>query len=397
MSLHSNLGHLYHDSCISNMFTILDAKEKLKTREINAREARHLESYSKIMDRAKEICRRRNEWEQSTVRRQLKIINCRTPSLERGLRQETERLRYYEESLLSFSSKAPLKASFLSTPVPSRQRSKTWNMLRNSSSQKSNINRPFSVRLANTLVDDTKEKHDKISMLSRRSELVTRALHRLYTRSLERRWIEGNKSVLEIISSESQEQIMKARVVLRGTEAGAMFDAILGYHDTRRSTISSSGSADDNISAGNDTNSSLTSPDITDNSNDKFDNSDTDIEKQAILATNNRMYGETDSAWKRSHLNKDEHVELSHGLDVIKWLPNILPEDLESEFVSSMVVNPSVDHKLEHQAGRIRWTDIFRTPELWKQNVTSHIFQRRKPKSKSLVTLTARYRKTMIK
>ncbi|KAK3576774.1 hypothetical protein CHS0354_014588 [Potamilus streckersoni] len=348
------------------------------------------------MDRAKEICRRRNEWEQSTVRRQLKIINLRTPSLEKGLRQETERLRHYEESLASFSSHAPLKASRFSTPVPSRQRPNTWNVPRNSSSQNPSNSRPFSERQTHTLVDDTKGKQDTISMLSRRSELVTRALHSLYTRSIERRWTEGNKSLLEILSNESQEQIMKARVVLRGTETGAMFDAILGFQDNQHSTISSSEAADNTPSAGNYANVNRTSPDRTHNSNDKYDNCDTDIEKHAILVTNGHMYSETDFAWERSHLDKEEHKELSPDLDAMKLMPNILPEDLESEFVSSMVVNPSVDHKLDDRMG-LRWTDIFRTPELWKQNVTSHIFKRRKPKPKSLVTLTARYRKTMIK
>ena len=99
MSLNPKLGHLYHDYSITNTITALDAKEKMKTREINARESKYLERYSCVLDRAKYTCRRRNEWEQRNVRKDLENIKTKTMSLDKSLKTESQRLKLFNDVL----------------------------------------------------------------------------------------------------------------------------------------------------------------------------------------------------------------------------------------------------------------------------------------------------------
>lgn len=68
-----DMGHLYHDAYFSSMAIELAVKERLKTREMNAREERHFEHVSQSFDKAKAICERNRTFERWRVGQSLRV------------------------------------------------------------------------------------------------------------------------------------------------------------------------------------------------------------------------------------------------------------------------------------------------------------------------------------
>lgn len=76
-------AHLFNDSLYGDIFTEIDVKERLRTREQNAREDRAFQFQSRIIDRARDVQDRRMSHEQKMVRNLLYDIQARTANLKR--------------------------------------------------------------------------------------------------------------------------------------------------------------------------------------------------------------------------------------------------------------------------------------------------------------------------
>ena len=233
MSLNPTLGHLYHDYSITNSLTALDAKEKMRTREINARESKQLEKYTYVLDRAKNVCQRQNDREQRYVKKDLVNIKTKTVSLDRSLKKESQRLKLFDDII---SDDAPVKHSRAVTFINSKRllRNRQQNNFISSKSLYSMVSQEQSNHIRESQFEDTKRndvnsKHvsSKTAKIARKADQVTKSLHKLYTKSLERRWKDGSKTLFDILSYESNEDLERALFVLRGTHAGNLVEDIL--------------------------------------------------------------------------------------------------------------------------------------------------------------------------
>ncbi|CAL1541641.1 unnamed protein product [Lymnaea stagnalis] len=95
-----DMGHLYHDSYFSSLAIELAVKEKLKTREVNAREDRALEQTGRSFDKAKSICEKNTTFERWKVGQSLQRIWERTPGLDNSLKVEKARVEALERNIL---------------------------------------------------------------------------------------------------------------------------------------------------------------------------------------------------------------------------------------------------------------------------------------------------------
>ncbi|KAH9489504.1 hypothetical protein Btru_046902 [Bulinus truncatus] len=98
-----DISHLYHDSHFTSMAIELAVKEKLRTREMNAREDRALEVTSQGYNRAKLICERNGSFEKWRVGQSLRKIRQRTPGLDNSLAVEKARVDALQRTLLARS------------------------------------------------------------------------------------------------------------------------------------------------------------------------------------------------------------------------------------------------------------------------------------------------------
>lgn len=57
-------SHLFHDTLFGDIYSAIDARERLAMREVNAREDRVLQYFSRIVDRASVVATRRLSYEQ---------------------------------------------------------------------------------------------------------------------------------------------------------------------------------------------------------------------------------------------------------------------------------------------------------------------------------------------
>lgn len=64
------------------------------------------------------------------------------------------------------------------------------------------------------------------------------------------------------------------------------------------------------------------------------------------------------------------------------------------DLISSVLVNPSEECDSDADTHMMKWTDLFPAPQVWKQK---HLYAIRKAKMTSIVTLTAKYRNSMLK
>ncbi|XP_076464462.1 uncharacterized protein LOC143296428 [Babylonia areolata] len=111
----SDYSHLYHDSHFSSVSGVMEAREQMRAREVNAREQRLLRQQDQQLRQAKESCRRRHSWQQDTVRRDLKAILERTPTFDRSLKDEHQK----RSTGQSVTARSPNKNGLVtSLPLP---------------------------------------------------------------------------------------------------------------------------------------------------------------------------------------------------------------------------------------------------------------------------------------
>jgi len=377
--MNPTVGHLYHDFSISNAFTYLDAKEQLRTRQINAREKKQLDKYTKVLDRAMFVCKRKHEYEETIMKQQLQVIKSKTPSLDRGLRQETERQRRYETiSGCSLPSIAQSRATTTTTCA-------TGSTLKNSSYRSKTIESPLSYRTSHnesskiqqsylnssyhgqTMLENTQNVDQHTANFCKRAEHVTRNLHKLYRRQKER--LTSKKHFIDILRADNMELLMKAKIFFKDTEAEAVLESLLAGNEEPEPETNDVPLENDTEEAG----------DIV--SIDYF------------------------SKHKLSSQHGNENTKLTEPnvkkFETNKIISNRLDESAESDAdsspVSSTVANPSVA-SLQLPKTRTKWREIFKMPELWRPHA-QRMKERnsKKQKSSSLVTITAKYRRTMVK
>ncbi|XP_052768012.1 uncharacterized protein LOC128208489 [Mya arenaria] len=389
MSLNPDLGHLYHDNNISSVFTKLDVQEKLRTREINARESKYLEKYSKVIDRASKVCQRRTEKEKREIETQLRDIRWRTPRLTTALRQESERERvkkHAHSSIPEVNASHEKRLVLVSSwSVYSSSRVKKFSALES--------NRSSEVRQSSRLGSSVS---GRTANFTKQTKNVTRALHRLYNRSFERRSQQQNMTVLDILGRESREELEKALFALRGTPAGDLIEDIL----CNKELVSKQEfKTQPSESVKQETNGTMYVAGISDGSN-------------------------SDSAYGSGHLPKIHSAsEPDITLDFLKTMPvkgvGTLRPNLGSSDIrnwldkSGNLVTSVFEQEDAHQlssvlgnasdtqpvAANTKWTEIFKTPELWRQRggKVTPASATRQPRTVNLVTLTGKRRQTMLR
>ncbi|XP_069117565.1 uncharacterized protein [Argopecten irradians] len=366
MSLIPEIGHLYHDFNISNAYTALDAREQLRTRQINAREDKQLGKYTEVLDKAKVICKRRREWEEDSMRRQLRVLQTKTPSLDRSLRQETERLRRYESTMMSRNSRSGMRTHSEMTSISGKGTLHThqWpshTMMSMPQSSRSRYGaesrRTFTSGTDSSSGSTTRSEHNTETQINfiKRAERVTKELHKLYRRHKERK--SSNHDLIDILRYNNKELLMKARIFFKDDEATAALESILsGERSEQKNGV-------------------------------KFQNDsvlDTDIKNG------------NDDALASVHAEHDSPTAVGRDLSSLSVLRHEF-SDTESGPVSSTIANAS-DTDSHTMQGRTKWTEIFKTPELWKMYVDNRSARNKKQDAvSSLVTITARYRRTMVR
>ncbi|KAL4226105.1 hypothetical protein ACF0H5_014092 [Mactra antiquata] len=424
MSSNPALGHLYHDDSISNALTLLDVKEKMRTRVINARESKCLDTFTKSLDTAKEICKRRNDWEQRDLRRQLNAIEWKTPSLTRSLRIESERQKTYRTLQSTLGIVLP-KVSPNNSVVSndklegSENLRKTisvssWSVYyhnepqtpaglsRHGSSNSLNNSTCHLRRLSSIHCDEGSKSSNYI----KKAEQVTKTLHKLYTQSSERKDKEHKTSVLDVLSKSSIEELEKALFVLRGCEAGDLIEEIL-KRKGRKFQHKDPGNTNDNYNksplSSTKTNSlSTTSNDVTISESDSNDFSIDKCESQYSLIYSRKKSDPFDTATSpESNVSSERgsgRTILSTGQKAKKAQSFLSASEFEegdkTRFTSSTASNASDS---ETVTTNMRWTDIFKAPELWKRNKNAWLNKLPNTKNVSLVTLAGKRRTTMLK
>ncbi|XP_033735068.1 uncharacterized protein LOC117323749 [Pecten maximus] len=366
MSLIPEIGHLYHDFSISNAYTSLDAREQLRTRQINAREDKQLGKYTEVIDKAKVICKRRREWEEDSLRRQLRVLQTKTPSIQRGLRQETERLRRYESSMMSRNSTSGLRIQSRMTSVSEKATlySHQWpshtmmSMPHSSRSrQGGESRRTFTSSTDSSSGSTARSDHNTENQVNfmKRAERVTKELHKLYRRHKERK--SSNQQLIDILRVNNKELLMKARIFFKDEESTAVLESLLSGEQSEQKNV-------------------------------KFQRdaalfSEEENENNHMLIADSSDHGLIPAVGKDSF--KDHSVIRQDN------------SDTESGPVSSTIANAS-DNESHAMQGRTKWTEIFKTPELWKMYVNDRNTRNKKQDAvSSLVTITARYRRTMVR
>jgi hypothetical protein len=211
-----DIKHLYHDLNFSESSLMLDAKEKLQTREKNNREDRYLDKYKSIIDRAKTICKRRNEWDQLNIRYQLRIIKGRTPSLERGLQREMQRFRDIEEAL---------HVAMLTGPGNKSRAVPHHGLMKGTRASQAKLTQrkvATEEQKKPIYVDTTMMRFDhrnENTSFRNRTKQITRMLHRVYVRTAHRNQDFDSISAMNKLKRETREAVMKAKVYLKYDEA----------------------------------------------------------------------------------------------------------------------------------------------------------------------------------
>ena len=436
MSSNPDLGHLYHDGNICSLYLKLNVQDQIKTREINAREMKTLDQYSRALDRAKSVCRINNEWEQKYLRTQLKDIRYKTPSLTNSLRQESQRLkneRISSESgsyLPNIKHNQSISGSFSTPPFKEKQTPiliSSWSVYSNCAPR--NRSAPVFGNLeANRERQKEREENNVQNTKSigfvKKAEQVSRSLHKLYTQAFERKWKENNTTVLDLLGKESREELEKALFVLRGSRAGDVIEDIL--NDREYVSKNKVQTSQQNGSSGSSTKSeqSEISDDFRTRNNGKSkrsessDGYDDDSFTEALkdefsLGSDSVKFcgkrdrkdlcrlKETHDDIKLSFKPRNSNCGENGSIKYNQMRNNDEMDDIAAEvfkrddawMMSSTLANASdVD-----SGPALRWTDLFKTPEVWKQNKGNRKNIKQTPKALSLVTLTGKRRHTMMK
>lgn len=454
MSLNPEIGHLYHDGYISNMCITLDVKEKLRTREINARESKYLDKYSHGLDRAKAVCRRRNEWEQRCVRNQLKNIKLKTPSLTESLRRESEREQTrqratctglvlpnvhgkhttYTMNDYTYGGKEIERPVFVSSWSVYSNRMLRYHSapaeldIGNSSDEVQHVTYRYSLKGGN--------RRSKMANNIKKTEQVAKTLHKLYTQNVERKRKEQNMTVLDVLGKESKEELEKALFVLRGTIAGDAIEDILKERErvykqqegeSVETKMFSMPNSNEHMNRSNDVFvtqiNNNAAREVTEVSNDAF----RDVQNNNLsIGTHLAYWGdgrEGNEHCKQSNDNMNEVGTLKPTLysntvpiqsdssdsmrftssDKLLYKRWKLDQEMTNvnevfERDATWMMSSTLGNASDNGPGRacLRWTDLFKAPELWKQKKTGNVNNKHRSNALTVVTLTGKRRHTML-
>ena len=461
MSLNPQIGHLYHDFSITNSYTVLDAKEKMKTREINARETKYLDKYACGLEKAKLIYQNNNEREQRNIRKHLDNIITKTISLDKGLKRESQRLKLFDDVLNEAYTKtksAPFTKANQSTKNSRRPnfvsaKSLYWNIHLEQRDSERNERIDNAIDLKQNVLLPTTTK------LIRKADNITKTLHKLYTKNLERRWKDTNRTISDVLSSETNEELEKALFVLRGTHAGTLIEDILRERVlARRDRSNSYGTQNWSLSSSG--RSQGLDEQVTDdvfvteiNVRDRVErmmrvkdnklNTLVQTGQSEALKLHNKFpnidkgvkSNNKSTEWKSPEGNisvesSDDYIGNLNEIDNVKReelivskpllqsesLPSVSGETKEKEIRSWINVSEInldlnevfkrddpdsmsstiVNPSENEYVPTMKWREIFKTPEVWKQ--TKRVVQKmKKPKPIGLVKVHGQYRQTMLK
>lgn len=352
------IEHLYHDSEISNTYTSLDAKEKLRTRQINAREEKQLGRFNKLLDRAHTVLTKRQDWEKNSLEQELHIIKLKTASLDNSLKREMDAEN-------NKNNKLPIITKSSNSLIKSHSNDSSGNSSGSSSNRTPSFRRngkPVTVdlRYSAEVKMPPAEVTDAVTVYMKKAEVVARNLHRLYKRKRERTFY--IKQAVDIIRANNQELLNEARMYVVQQALAEDID----------DTDATSGIEDGNTVAQNQN-----------ESKNPEDKQSTDNNK-----THTKDYVDDNNVNVNDENNNLEKVNTGTLHKTI--LPDLA-------HVSSVVVNPS-DSGSYFDDKNAKWTDIFRIPEMWKlfdsRKKIKHVS---KPAPQALVTLRGKLRKTLLR
>lgn len=439
------LGHLYHDSSISNSSVILDAKEYLKTREINAREQRHLGQLSKYLDRAKTASEKVKNHEKWCVRESLRALHIKTPTIEKGLQRETERLRRmrerYQEELSPVSngvhgSRVPSGYSRSASDfmfMPYSERSSRLSRLNPSifpklSSPAVAVTSPGSVYHSTTLpsrqrFSSSSCKADRKFYLKkavpvgkpkpqnsganfvRRADHVVKSLHRLYRRFIEREEKQRGKHIFDVLDPSSQGILDRARMVL-GHEATnemiALFSNIVNDSQSEEDNLDmlsvfseihngDGNAADTDRVIGDRDTTGTRVPSLDTQSAGNIIGEDKDVESYVALGKNiprpDKSSGRVTFSRKTNSSNKDE--QRAKGF--------CKRADSMANIMNMLHSKVLMGHRGQGEGLAKGGTQLSLSRALWQQQSGNvHRDSPKSPKATSVVTLTGKYRRSML-
>lgn len=339
----SGVEHLYHDAAISNNFTALEAKDKLKTRQQQARVEKQLERFHRTLERAHTVLIKRQDWEKNSIEQDLSIIKLKSPSLNKGLKRE-ENSKVKKLPSITKSSNS-LVNSFLTECASSDNSSKG----KKSSSRPASLKWPdirYSAEVLPMHPEDSNPNDTSETVYMKKANVVTRNLHRLYKRKQERlSYIQEAAKVLK-----NNQQLFPEKKDMPPSSSQKK----LSRKNTDNETVDGI-----SISSRNSEN------------------------QEGCLSP----HGEVESF--DEGLRSNSKVDNTHFL--FRRYSNV------STPGSSVLANAS-DTDSEFDDKHNKWTDIFRIPEMWK------VFDGRKkiqvitePAPPALMTIRGKLRKTLLK
>lgn len=395
MSLNPALGHLYHDDRINGVFTALDVKDKLRTREINARESKQFEKYESMVNRAMSVCRRRYEYEQRHVRNNLSDIRWKTPTLTSSLRRESERTREHERPH-TYNGRVSLPDVNRKHDASPDSRKElvlvsSWSVFSNKRTRTFSAPEQTTYARSASSRGSLNQVSSRARAFTKKTQQVTHNLHRLYKNSVERKLKEHNTTVLDILGRESKEELEKALFVLRGTPAGDAIEDILRARQF--------------VSNGNN-NSSLAKRTVSDIFVTQLDTDENKAQSVVSLESEGTslptLTSGTGNLFIRGNIdrNNNEFAEsptnksISTCQDIKTALSDNVFDSEDPQLMSSVLGNASDTDPCPKS---IKWTEIFKAPELWRQQHRNVRTDFKTPRAVSLVTLTGKRRQTMLK
>lgn len=368
------IEHLYHDSVTNNTFTALDAKEKLRTRQINAREGKQLKRFNQTLDRAYTVLTKRQDWEKNHIEQDLHIIQLKTPSLEKSLKRESDAENNQNKRLplITTSSNSLIKSrlSGKSSSSSGSSTHRTTSVRRNNGGKITSMDLRYSAESVPPV--EVRTSPETATVYMKKADVVARNLHRLYKRKRER--TSYIREAVEIIRANNHELLNEARLYSLNK---SLSDKDHDEKHDKESDVEDSNSVqkeDVKVKAVG--------------SNEESVNFATSKESE----NENRKEREDEN--RLTLIEQDENNNNKQNVnktkDLIKILPNI-------ERVSSVIVNPS-DSSSVFDEKNAKWTDIFRIPEMWKLfDNRKKVKQVTKPAPPALITIRGKLRKTLLR
>lgn len=360
------IEHLYHDSVTNNAYTALDAKEKLRTRQINAREGKQLKRFNQTLDRAYTVLTKRQDWEKNHIQQDLHIIQLKSPSLEKSLKRESDAENNQNRRL-------PIITTSSNSLIKSRSSGKSSNSSGSSTHRTTSVRRHNGGKITSmdlrysaesVPVVEARTAPETLTVYMKKADVVARNLHRLYKRKRER--TSYIRQAVEIIRANNLELLNEARVYI--------LDKSLSDKDNEGKHYKESDVEDID---------SVHKEDVKEEVGESH-------EEGVHFATSKENEDEHRLTLIEPDENNNNKQNVNKTKDLIKILPSI-------ERVSSVIVNPS-DSSSVFDEKHAKWTDIFRIPEMWKLfDNRKKVKQVTKPAPPSLVTIRGKLRKTLLR